>query len=106
MLVIGNFNIDRGTFDALGDAAGAIVERDGSDSNLMAIVIANLFVGVGDSVRAGGREIGFALKTRIRTNRLYGGPIAFEGEWEGRWRLLPRKAVSKRTIYLVRRQLI
>jgi hypothetical protein len=37
MLVIGGCNIDVGTFDALGHAAGDIVERDGSDSNLMAI---------------------------------------------------------------------
>jgi len=106
MLVIGNFNIDRDSFNALSDAAGDIVERDGSETNLMAIVIANLFVGVGDSVGAGPSEIGFSLKTRIRSNRLYAGPIAFEGDWEHEWRLLPREGVSKRSIYVVRRRLV
>lgn len=41
MLVVGGFNIDGGTFDTLGNAAGDIVERDGSDSNLMAIAAAS-----------------------------------------------------------------
>lgn len=106
LLVVGNFNINSGTFGALGDAAGAIVERDGSHTNLMAVVIAELYVAVGASVGAGSREIGFGLKTRIRSNRLYAGPIAFDGEWEGTWRLLPKDAARKRDIYVVRRRLL
>ncbi len=106
LLVVGNFNIDVHSFDALGDAAGAIAERDGSDSNLMAVVIANLYVGVGSSVGAGRREIGFALKTRIRSNRQYSGPIAFEGDWDGRWQLLPRETLRTRPIYVVRHRVI
>lgn len=101
MLVIGGCSIDVGTFDALGHAAGDIVERDGSDSNLMAIVIANLLVAVGDhALGLSGTEIGFGLKTRIRSNWLYAGPIEFVGEWNGNWQLVPRRASSRKTIYL------
>jgi hypothetical protein len=106
MLVVGGFNIDGGTFDALGNAAGEIVERDGSDSNLMAIVIANLFVAVGDPVGAGNGEIGFGQKTRIRSNRLYAGPIEFAGDWSYEWKLLPRDSIRRRPIYVVRRRLL
>ena len=71
MLVVGGFNIDAGTFTALGDAAGNIVECDGSESNLIAIVVANFMVGVGDpELGLGASEIGFGQKTRMRSNRL------------------------------------
>ncbi len=107
MLVIGGCNIDIATFEALCDAAGDKVERDGSDSNLMAIVIANLLVAVGDhALGLSGTEIGFGLKTRIRSNQLYAGPIEFVGDWSGKWQLLPKRASSRKTIYVSRRRLM
>lgn len=105
MLVVGGFNIDAGTFTALGDAAGNIVERDGSESNLMAIVVANFMVAVGDPELGLGRsEIGFGQKTRIRSNGLYAGPIEFVGEWNGKWELVMRNAPRPKPIYVVRRR--
>jgi len=107
MLVIGGCNIDVDTFDALGDAAGDIVEHDGSDSNLMAIVIANLVVAVGDRalglietemdsvLRPGFGAIGY---TRERSNSSANGAASGSS---GREAPSPRK-----TIYLVRRRLI
>lgn len=107
MLVVGGFNIDAGTFNALGDAAGEIVERDGSESNLMAIVVANFMVGVGDpELGLGASEIGFGQKTRMRSNRLYAGPIEFVGEWKGTWELVTRNASRPKPIYVVRRRLV
>jgi hypothetical protein len=107
MLVVGGFNIDTGTFTTLGDAAGDIVERDGSESNLMAIVIANFAVAVGEpELGLGAFEIGFGQKTRMRTNRLYAGPIEFVGEWNGEWELVRRNASRLKTIYVVRRRLV
>lgn len=106
MLVVGGFNIDAGSFAALGDAAGEIVERDGSESNLMAIVVANLIVAVGDpELGLAASEIGFGQKTRIRSNRLYTGPIEFVGDWKEKWELVPRTASRPKPIYVVRRRL-
>ncbi len=86
--------------------AHTAVERDGSDTNLMAIVIANLFVAVGDPAGAGSGEIGFGQKTRIRSNRLYAGPIEFVGDWSNKWKLVPRDRARRRPIYVVRRRSI
>jgi hypothetical protein len=106
MLVVGGFNIDAGTFTALGDAAGNIVERDGSESNLMAIVVANFMVAVGDpELGLATSEIGFGQKTRMRSSRFYVGPIEFVGEWNGKWELVRRHSRTK-SIYVVRRQLM
>lgn len=106
MLVVGGFNIDAGTFTALGDAAGEIVERDGSESNLMAIVVANFMVAVSDpELGLGPSEIGFGQKTRMRSNRFYSGPIEFVGEWNGKWELVSMYASRMKTIYVGRRQL-
>ncbi len=107
MLVVGGFNIDVGTFIAQGDAAGDIVESDGSESNLIAIVITNFTVAVGDpELGLGAWEIGFGQKTRMRSNRLYAGPIEFVGEWNGKWELVTRNAYRPKPIYVVRGRLV
>jgi len=86
VLVIGGFNIDAGTFAALGDAAGQVLSRGRWRSHLLAIVISHTRL-VPPRVENGRVSVGLAHETRIRSNPRYIGHLRFIGDWGGDWRL-------------------
>lgn len=86
MLVIGGVEIDNATFQALGDAAGHVLERGRRRPNLVAVVISKTFA-VEPTVEYGRVIVQFGHMSRIRSNPQYAGNLRFVGRWDGEWRL-------------------
>ena len=86
VLVIGGFNIDSETFNALGNAAGAVLAKRPERRNLLAIVVSDISIVA--KQEAGRPTVELAHKTRIRSNDRYSGPLRFVGEWAGEWHLV------------------
>ncbi len=85
LLVIGAFEIDADTFEALTKGAEFVLSRQNGRPSLAAIVISRTAT---ESVVEGGRPIvNFGHASRIRSNPNYSGNIRFTGSWDGKWRL-------------------
>jgi hypothetical protein len=85
LLVIGAFEVDADTFEALTKGAEFVLSRQNCRPSLAAIVISRTATeGV---VEAGRPIVNFGHASRIRSNPNYSGNIRFTGSWDGKWKL-------------------